>query len=343
MVPPDPVALLAAAEGACSADRWCWRRPRPRGSRINSVYATAPYNLWLVGEAGYVLQWNGTRWREHALPEPPFRSAMNLGSITGRGPSDMWIGGGDLLYHWDGASWEPRDVILPGVDQAFHGIWEAPNTDLWVAMDYGMTRRSIGGEPLADFPVPPAQAPLSELGSVWGTAADDLWIAGRPGRMFHWDGHAFTEFPTGTYKSGGDLIGASATDAWVGGYDGTLVHWNGAAWSPVDTGLGVGWYMKGVAVNGAADVRWLAQRARSQAEILTWNGTALLHEHLPTDVVLSISRSSTGAGGSPAITARSTCGAGRTRRWSPRSSRRSIRSARSGARAIATCTSSGLG
>lgn len=283
----DPVALLAEVAGACSADGWCWQRPRPRGGRINAVYATAPDNLWMVGDAGHVLSWNGTRWREHALPEPPFRSTMSFGAIAGRGPSDMWIGSRDLVYRWDGASWELRDTIPPGVDQAFHGIWEAPNGDVWIAMDYGMVRRSIGGGPLESFAVAPAQAPLSELGSIWGVAADDLWISGRPGRMFRWDGQAFTEHPTGTYKSGGNLEGASSTDAWIGGYDGTLVHWTGASWSAVDTGLGTGWYIKGVAVNGASDVRWLAQKGSGEATFLAWDGTSLTGAHAPTDVVLS--------------------------------------------------------
>lgn len=284
---PDPVALLQEIEGACSTSGWCWRRPRPRGVRINTIHATAPDNLWMVGDAGYVLQWDGARWREHALPEPPFRSTMNLGAVAGLGPREVWVGSRDLLYHWDGASWALRDTIPPGVDQAFHGIWEAPNRDVWIAMDYGVVRRSIAGGPLQTVDVPPAQAPLSELGSIWGTAANDVWIAGRPGRMFHWNGGAFTEHPTGTYKSGGNLDGASATEAWAGGYDGTLVRWNGASWAPVDTGLGTGWYMKGVAVSGATDVRWLAQKGSREAAILTWNGTALATEHIPTDVVLS--------------------------------------------------------
>lgn len=283
----DPVALLRQLAPACSADGWCWRRPLPRGARINAVFATSPTNLWLAGEAGYVLQWDGVRWREHALPDPPFRASMNLGAITGRSGSDMWIAGSNLVYHWDGAGWELRDTVPPGVDQAFHGIWEAPNADVWVTMDYGVVRRSTAGGPFVHVDVPPAQAPLSALGGIWGTAPDDIWISGRPGRMFHWDGGAFTEHPTGTYKSGGEIAGAGAADAWAGGYDGTLVRWDGASWSVIETGLGTGWYTKGVAVNGASDVRWLAQKGSREAAILTWNGAALAREDFPAGVVLS--------------------------------------------------------
>jgi len=285
---PDPVARLAAMPAACSADQWCWRKPTPHGTRLQAVFATGPDNLWLAGEAGYVLQWDGAQWRDHALPKPPFRSAMNLGVITGTGPSDMWIAGGELLYHWDGASWTLRDSVPPELDQQFHGVWEAPNGDVWVTMEYGVVRRSTAGGPFVAVDVAPAQAPLSALGSVWGTAADDVWIAGRPGRMFHWNGATFTEAATGSYKAGGNLWGARKDDIWLGGYDGTLVHWNGTQWAPVDTGLGAGWYIKGISAieRNPHDVWWLAQRNSNEAATLHWDGTSLVTTRLASDVVL---------------------------------------------------------
>jgi len=288
VVAPDPVALLAALPGACSVDHWCWQQPTPRGVRLDAAFATAPDNLWLAGEAGYVLQWDGATWREHVLPAAPFRTAMNLGLIAGSGPKDMWIGGGELLYHWDGAAWSLRDYVPPGVDQELHGLWEAPSGDVWVTMEYGVVKRSIAGGPFQEIKVEPAQAPLSALGSVWGTAADDVWISGRPGRMFHWDGTTFTEAATGTYKAGGNLWGARKDDAWLGGYDGTLVHWNGTQWTPVDTGLGAGWYIKGISAvdHDPHDVWWIAQRSSNQAVTLHWDGTSLTTAKLATDVMI---------------------------------------------------------
>jgi len=107
--------------------------------------------------------------------------------------------------------------------------------------------------------------------------------------MFHWDGASFTEFSTGTLKSGGNLWGSSKDDIWVGGYDGTLVHWNGKAWTPVDTGFGVEWYIKGIsAVNGDPhDVWWIAQRSSVEAATLHWNGTTLVSAPLATDVMVN--------------------------------------------------------
>lgn len=283
---PDPVALLAEMPGACSVDRWCWRRPVPRGVRLAAVFATAPDNLWMAGEAGYVLQWDGERWREHALPAPPFRASMNLSAIAGRARDDMWVAGGDVVYHWDGAAWTLRDFIPPDVDQEFHGLWVAPNRDVWVTMEYGRVRRALVGGEFEELIVPQAQAPLSALGAVWGASPSDVWISGRPGRMFHWDGSEFTEHATGTHKSGGALAGAGPDDAWVGGYDGTLVHWNGATWQPVDTGLGDGWYIQGISVVAADDVWWIAQHGSQQAAVLHWDGSALTTTPIATGVLL---------------------------------------------------------
>lgn len=285
----DPVAALRALPAACSTDHWCWRRPTPRGTRFTAVHATAADNLWLAGEAGYVLQWNGTAWREHALPDAPFAAIKNLSMIAGTSARDMWVAGNNLLYHWDGAAWTLRDSIAPSVDQQFHGLWVAPDGDVWVTMEYGVVKRAHAGGAFETIDVAPAQRPLSALGAIWGTASDDVWISGRPGRMFHWDGAAFTESATGTVKSGGNLWGTSKTDAWIGGYDGTLVHWDGTAWRVVDTGLGEGWYIKGIASTGndPRDVSWLAQRASNQTALLHWDGAQLTSTKIATDVMLS--------------------------------------------------------
>src|SRR5262249_33082558 len=136
--PPDPAAALAALPGSCSNSGWCWYRPTPSGNTVEAIYATAPDNLWVIGDAGTVLQWNGTSWRSPALPAPPFRASMNLGMVHGRGPDDMWVAGLNEIYHWDGAAWTLVEYIPPEVDQRYYTIWEAPDGQLWVGMDYGV-------------------------------------------------------------------------------------------------------------------------------------------------------------------------------------------------------------
>ena len=57
-----------AMPALCSADRWCWRDPRPAGNDYDHVYASAADNVWLIGQHGTVLQWDGVTWRAHHPP-----------------------------------------------------------------------------------------------------------------------------------------------------------------------------------------------------------------------------------------------------------------------------------
>jgi hypothetical protein len=54
----DPFGA-ATLPATCFGYRWCWRTPRPAGNDHSRVFATAPDNVWLIGQHGTVLQWNG--------------------------------------------------------------------------------------------------------------------------------------------------------------------------------------------------------------------------------------------------------------------------------------------
>jgi hypothetical protein len=60
------LAEKARAYGA----RWRWLTPVPTGEPMRGVAGTGMRDLWFVGDAGTVLRWNGSDWREIELPEP---------------------------------------------------------------------------------------------------------------------------------------------------------------------------------------------------------------------------------------------------------------------------------
>ena len=77
-------------------------------------------------------------------------------------------------------------------------------------------------------------APLPQgnaMAAIWGSAANDVWIAGGGGTILRFDG---TSWQAVLSNSGQDLSavrGTSASDVWAVGKMGTLLHWNGTGWS----------------------------------------------------------------------------------------------------------------
>jgi len=267
----DPFAALLALPAACSTDRWCWRAPRPAGNDYSRVFATAPDNLWLIGQHGTVMQWNGQAWTSHHLPVPDGQPPGQFPfSISGRGPSDMWLIFGNTVQHWDGAAWTIRDSLPPSGVIAFNSIWEAPGGEVWVTMNTGTVRRSQGG---GAFQQLGTGCNNCFLGSIWGLAADDFFITTLPAGILHYDGHAFVRTYDGPVIAGS--YQGSRGDVWVSGADGALLHWNGAAWTPVATGLGEDWYVGGVAALASDDVWWWASRSSARSALLHWDGKAI--------------------------------------------------------------------
>ncbi len=84
---------------------------------------------------------------------------------------------------------------------------------------------------------------------VSGTSSTDVWLVGEKGRITHYDGRAFVEYPPLTTSTLYGVWAASPSDAYaVGGKaeggsgpdNDVLLHWNGTAWAreslPVQAG-----------------------------------------------------------------------------------------------------------
>lgn len=114
----------------CNAD-WCWDHPRPTGVELKSVWGSAPNDLWVGGEMGTVLHFNGTSWTSFAV-DP--RYAVN--SICGHG-SDVYFGTSAYsttlprLLKWSGA-WS----VINGPIEDIHQL-QCGAANLWIARYFG--------------------------------------------------------------------------------------------------------------------------------------------------------------------------------------------------------------
>lgn len=261
----DPLAALAAMPAQCSADHWCWRDPRPTGNDYDHVFATASDNIWLIGQHGTVLQWDGAVWHTHlpaVLPgELPAQFSM---SISGRNGHDMWLIYGTAVEHWDGTAWTIKDAAPTSGTVTFDNVWEAPSGDVWVTLSNGTVSHAAPGGEFQRIDT----GCNCFLGNIWGLAADDFWLTALPGNVLHSDGKTFTRSFTGTVPVGG-IIGTSASDIWVSGAQGALLHWNGTAWSPVASGHTEG-FLDRAGATGPNDVWWWIG-----SDLVHWDGTAI--------------------------------------------------------------------
>jgi hypothetical protein len=267
----DPFEKLGDLPATCSNDHWCWRMPAPTGNDYTKIYATAPDNLWLIGQHGVVMQWNGTTWRLHHPPQPSGQSTAVIAyGISGRSPDDMWLLIGSTVQHWDGATWTIRDSLPPNGLESFDSIWEAPNGDVWVTLNTGSVSRALSGAAFVRIDT----GCNCFLGSIWGTAPDDFWMTSLPGNIMHFDGHMFTTAYRGTSPIG-SFVGTTKDDVWVSGADGTLLHWNGSTWTTVKTGLGSGFLGAATALAHDDVWWWWASNSSASSAFVHWDGSML--------------------------------------------------------------------
>jgi hypothetical protein len=69
--------------------------------------------VWAVGRRGTSLlaeHWNGSAWREVAVPAPTHNGHGELHAVTGSSTTDVWAVGywnrQSLIEHWDGEHWK---------------------------------------------------------------------------------------------------------------------------------------------------------------------------------------------------------------------------------------------
>jgi hypothetical protein len=177
--------------------------------------------------------------------------------------TDVWIGGArGLLMRGDGTTLAPT-TDTPMTPRVWtNRIYGLDPSRLWIATNDGiqvwdgMTLTTMAGTAGKTY------------GTVWASAADDVWVVDSDyflwrwnGDTFqrmvqpvqflfgtaandvwadfrHWDGHAWTT--TGALDEGfkaSAMWASGSSDAWVVGTSGYVKHWDGASWNRI-MGLG---------------------------------------------------------------------------------------------------------
>jgi hypothetical protein len=172
----------------------------PANVTLGPLAAFSATDLWSVNNNGDAEQFNGSTWTKTKLPITTTLPDLDMTSISGSSPSDIWASGtastegvehrkvAPVLEHFNGTSWS--NVTVP-VNGAVSDVVDISPTDAF-ALDGGSL--------------------IQWNGSTWSVV------------------NATTQ--TGAALSGSVLAALSPTDVWLGGAT-TLDNFNGTTWTSV--------------------------------------------------------------------------------------------------------------
>jgi hypothetical protein len=176
-----------------------WKRLHPGHQETYWwVHGTGPADVWFVGENGKITHYDGTRTTEHASG-----TTATLFGVFAIAPNDAWAVGGTP----EGGTQKPNDVVLH---------WDGTR---WTP---------------SPVPDPKGRA----FYKAWASKADDLYVVGEAGTIWHRTGGAW-KLESDPPIARGTLLtvsGCSAGDVYaVGGRD--VLRRDGSGWSRVQVEL----------------------------------------------------------------------------------------------------------
>jgi hypothetical protein len=190
--------------------------------RVTDIWGTSANDVWVVDEGGFVRHWNGVAWQESTrFPGP-------LHAVRGTSPTNVWVGGDNVLAHWNGGIWfslDPATTVIGIV----RGIGLSSPTSGWLVTSSGILSelRTDGWTPHWDSP--------STFRDVAGSGSD-VWVCGLAGTVQHLSGESWSteRLPR---SEGCFSIAAGATANAIGGGVTSIYYRNtGASWTVSPTG-----------------------------------------------------------------------------------------------------------
>jgi hypothetical protein len=245
-------------------------RPQVSGTFENlyAVWGTSATDVYAAGSHGAIVHYDGGSWRAVAsrlASDCEFRavwgsSAADIYVAGGEGTADSpeagsaeWIIPSAVILHFDGTHWIRLKLGRPVATVT--AMWGSSGRDVYAGIAGG-TILHFDGSTWSQFAQVPAQMwEQFDVQAVWGTSADDLYLAGThvitlPSQgeadtggsvaasvLLHYDGATWTPEPKGSEEisSAGPVWVNSPHDVYVVGPGATLMHFDGSDWETLRT------------------------------------------------------------------------------------------------------------
>jgi hypothetical protein len=170
---------------------WRFQDPLPQGNHLRAAWAPRTNSLYVGGDGGAILHWDGSRWMTMATP-----TQKSVFGIHGLSETNIWAVGGDayassitnrsLILHYDGKQW--KEVAPPnfsGYTYSFRAVRALSANNVWAVNDGGTYLAHWDGkawklEPPGTLSVEGSYYALTSVGT------NHLYVAGTHGQLLHW-------------------------------------------------------------------------------------------------------------------------------------------------------------
>jgi len=223
---------------------WCWVQPGLLGSNLTDVWGSSASDVWVVGEGGAILHFDGSDW---GLVDTDFTA--DLQAVRGASASDVWAAGRrGAIVRYDGVRW--REVTSPTSDH-LNDIWVNTASDVWFAGGHQTLLHWNG----TSLELIESQKTVQAFTALWGSGKDDIRVGGEDNFLKRYNGTTW-EWADGALTSYGainDLWGSGPNDIWATGSN-EVTRWDGTYWNPVNW---TDWLNPGTIVGTGPNDVWL--------------------------------------------------------------------------------------
>lgn len=135
-----PWPVVPPGDGGPVCNRgWCWDHPRTSGNSLRAVWGTAADDIWVGGDLGTLVHFDGTRWASFSQdPRLHFESICGHDGVIYFAANTNGVGGLDRLLRFDG-TWSAINDTRDDINQI-----ACANDGLWIAREGGASRLAWG-------------------------------------------------------------------------------------------------------------------------------------------------------------------------------------------------------
>lgn len=186
-----------------------WTLTETRWTRLRDIGGTAANDIWVVGNGGTILHYDGTQWTQVTSG-----TTADLVSVSVRGPDDVWATGqGAVVLHRDSQGWK---IVYPAQGSYLYrqiaGI--SPTEALVIESVSGVVYRVTTA---GDVETLYGSGQYGKAWTLWAFSPTDIWAVGSWASIQHFDGTTWTTLESNPYgtRTYDCIWGAPNGDVWI--------------------------------------------------------------------------------------------------------------------------------
>ena len=219
-----------------------------RGQELSGIWGFSKNNVWAVGGSilsnppslpnigvSRIVHYDGNQWKESIV------DGGLLKAIWGSSSNDIWAGGWNTLFHYNGTDWKKTEFYFPPQGIQILSIKGLSANDVYMVggLDdvvqpidsayYYLYHFNGGKWSITDSSIVTPEITQIKFGVILKVINGILYSAGD--KLYKKEGNNWiilNSYP-GIYTAGG----TSSTNLFAAGYQGNIFHYNGADWKNI--------------------------------------------------------------------------------------------------------------